>query len=150
LKTIILLSLLTLSSFCHSINIEGTWKSDAKLTMKFNDSHAKLTKIQRLLLSELMGNLIISYKGSTLTSTMPKTTVTTKGKPTDFEGFAEIEKYKIIGETTDTLVLEITSQTGEKNYSILRFENENLYWVYVPHSSNIINVHIREYFVRQK
>ncbi len=104
MRLIYILSLLILSSFCHALSIEGTWKSDYQQTMSFNRSYAKLTAKQDKFLSELMGNMTVMYKDGTATVVMPDTQVTVKGKKRVIKGFTGTSKYRVIGETNDTMV----------------------------------------------
>jgi len=135
----------------YAAELEGTWKSDADLTMAFNRANARLTEKQEKFLSEILGKLTVTYKNGTVYSSMPSTRVTVSGEPRDLDGFSETAAYKIMAQDQDTIVLRITEHDGTCKISLLKFETEDRFWIYLPTSSNQwAQLHMREYFVRQK
>jgi hypothetical protein len=150
-KLILLIAIGLISINAHAVSIDGTWKSDAESTIAFNQANAKLTVKQNRFFSELLGKLTITFKDGIEYSSMPSTMVTVKGEKQNFEGFNRQDKYKIIAQDQNTVVLEIIDDKGKKEISLLKFENEDKFWIYLPISSSIWSqLHIREYFVRQK
>lgn len=107
-KLILLIATGIISINAHAVSsIDGTWKSDAESTIAFNHANAILTIKQDRFLSELLGKLTITFKDGIQYSSMPASVVTVKGEKKDFEGFNKQDKYKIIAQDQDTVVLEI-------------------------------------------
>lgn len=149
LAVTVLMSVVALAGY--AAELEGTWKSDAELTMAFNRANARLTEKQEKFLAEILGKLTVTYKNGTVYSSMPLTRVTVSGKPRDFDGFSETAAYRVVAQDQDTIVLQTTEHDGTSKISLLKFEAEDRYWIYLPTSSNEwAQLHMREYFVRQK
>ena len=147
--TILVLLVAPYSSY--AVELEGAWKSDAAYTERFNEKYAKLKNKQKVFLSELFGNMTVTYKNEIMYQSMPTIKVSVNGIPQDFIGFNKKSSYKIIAKNDDTIVLNITDSEGKSEIALMKFESKDRYWVYLPNSSSKWSqLHIREYFVRQK
>lgn len=148
---IIIFGFIAISCNAFALNLDGTWKSDFNSTVEFNSVNARLEDKQKSFLSELFGKLLVTYDNGVMKLSMPSAKVTVKGQLQDFEGFEQIQTYKVVIKNKDTIVLETTDEEGKKDIALLKFEGEDKYWIYLPTSSNDwMRLHIREYFVRQK
>ncbi len=148
---ILFFSFTVINCNAFALNLDGTWKSDFNSTVEFNTANVKLEDKQRNFLSELFGKLLVTYKNGVMKLSMPSSKVTVKGELQDFEGFEQQQAYKIVIQNKNTIVLETTDEDGKKNIALLKFENEDKYWIYLPNSSDDwMQLHIREFFVRQK
>ena len=82
---------------------------------------------------------------------MPDIKVTVNGEQKDFVGFENKNTYKIIAQNDNTIVLETIDEKGVREIGLLKFINNNKYWIYLPNSNSAWSqIHIREYFVRIK
>jgi hypothetical protein len=151
LKRLILFVCFIFAGNSAALNLEGIWKSDLESTVEFNSANAKLEKRQEEFLLDLLGKLTITYKNGVAYLSMPSTKVTVNGELKDFEGYESTQSYEILAQDKDTIIVEFTGDKDEKDLSLLKFEGEDKYWVYLPNSSSQWSqLHIREYFVREK
>jgi len=91
-------------------------------------------------LSELFGKLLVTYDNGVMKLSMPSAKVTVKGQLQDFEGFEQIQTYKVVIKNKDTIVLETTDEEGKKDIALLKFEGEDKYWIYLPSSVREISI----------
>jgi hypothetical protein len=151
IRLLILLGSLLLAENSAALDLEGVWKSDLDSSMTFNSINAKLEKRQEAFLRDLFGKMTITYKNETAYLNMPSTKVTVNGELRNFTGFKNTQKYRILAQDRDTIIIEFIDGDGKKEISLLKFEGENKYWIYLPNSSSPWSqLHIREYFVRQE
>ena len=122
----------------------GQWKSNAALSMQFNHERAKFEQKTELFLSQILGNLTITFTKNTVGLEMPNIeTQTAEGKKNQLVGFSETHTYNLLGATENSLAIKsIESVTGNESITVYNFEGNNTMWVYSGTS------HLREYFVR--
>ena len=128
----------------------GTWVSDREKTIEFNKKYSILKPIQMEFLSKISGLLTIEYqKGNLSKEHMPKYSYTLNGKEIkNDEEWEETKKYKILGYTESSIIIESVNQIFGKMIYTLQFEDENTYWIYL--SNDISTLHAREYFKKIK
>ena len=125
----------------------GRWKSNKELSSEFNSKQAQLTEDQINFLDQMFGRMEIEYReDGTVEIFIPAHELNLMGKQVSMEESRSSEPVNIIGFDDDTVVFEMEVDYLGKQISIINFENENTYWVYM--SNGITTLHAREYFSR--
>jgi hypothetical protein len=116
------------NSIVHS-KLIGKWISDKEKTMEWIDRNRKLPEKVYNLLYNILGKLIVEIQKDKVI--------------TYYEGTTDEDEVFIIDEDHNSLaVWYFDSITDEYEIQLMRFENDNLYSVYVE------KLEIREYFKR--
>ncbi len=127
--------------------IEGTWKSSAELSNRFNESYAILTDGIKELNSQIYGNSVMTFKSGVVTLESLISQVTIDGETHEWDGSYE-GTYEILGCTEGSIVLKLKVENLEY-LSLIQFNKENTMWIYNGYLFDTGNGHSREYFVRQ-
>ena len=123
----------------------GTWVSDKEKTIKFNEENSILPPKQMEFLSQAAGYLKIEYiDNETTTEYQPKRTLILSGKKYEMDEYKESKKYKILGFTESSIIIQTIDKIFGKMIFTLQFEDDKTYWIYL--SGNISKIHGREYF----
>ena len=116
-------------SFIVHNKLIGRWISDKEKTMEWIDRNRKLPEKVYNLLDNILGKLIVEIQKDKII--------------TNYEGTTDEDEVFIIDEDHNSLaVWYYDSITDEYEIQLIRYENENLYSVYVE------KLEIREYFKR--
>lgn len=151
MKDLVLFFLFVLTFPAQAVSIEGKWRSSGDLTNSYNFKNAVLDEKQREFFSQLIGSMVVEFRDGVSTMYLPTITVSISGEESEFEGFTEVEGYKVIASDKNTVVLETKDHEGSKLISTYHFVDDDTMWVYVAGQSDIFpEINIREYFVRCK
>lgn len=140
----------------------GTWQSDRKQTMAFNEANAKLSPEQTRFRSELLGKLRLTYTKSDVVVRMPDTLVTGQdGKIRPFEAFEDRSKYEIVYcdpymVITRSVLVTDAADEGDSDeadrhplVTVLNMVDDEHFWVYEGRTdSSHVDRHTREYFTK--
>lgn len=125
----------------------GRWKSNKELSSEFNSKQANLTEDQTDFLDQMFGQMEIEYReNGTVEIFIQAHELNLMGKQASMEESRSSEPVNILGFDDDTVVFEMESEYLGKQISIINFEDENTYWIYM--SNDITTLHAREYFSR--
>jgi hypothetical protein len=126
--------------------LSGKWRSDLELTTNFNENHAILTERQKKLFSQLFGQMEVTYlRPGQCEVFMPKNKTDTGNKAIESDESKVVSEFKIIYKNENQIVILYNDCLLGKKVSILNFDNDNTYWIYIG-ESGLFDTHIREYF----
>lgn len=150
-KYILFLLFICFNSFAE-ITLEGTWQSDKEQSLVFLEEHTKIKDKQKIFLSQILGEMTITYNAETVVMTFPTLKVVIDGKKHNLEGFNETSDYKVIFKNKHSIATtSYNPWFNDEEITIYHFVNPNLMWVYSDNSVDTLNdLHFREYFKRIK
>jgi hypothetical protein len=128
----------------------GVWRSDEKMTRKFNDKYSKMSKKPAKMFYQMIGKMVIEYcKDNTLKVSIPENIVErSNGEKYTFEASESEELINIVTYTDDSIVFESENEFLGKLVTTIHFEGKNRYWVYLAEGYS--GIHGREYFRKEK
>lgn len=135
-------------SSCPSL--DGTWRSNHKLTLDYTASYAKIPEHAYEFINQVVGTAEITYSQGVMTmKDVPTREVEISGKSYGWKGTNESVAYVNLGCTPYSVAIKYTMYNQEI-ISLLNFVDNNTYWVYMgsPLLEDVSNS--REYFVKVK
>jgi hypothetical protein len=118
--------------------LEGTWRSDAALSVGEWNKRRPMTDEQAAELMKLFGYLRVTYAGQQITYDFSASPLPGVGE------LSTTGRYTVVArDATSAVILAPNVQTEEISLAHLRFCGPNTYWVHTELSP------LREYFVRE-
>ncbi|MBK8283601.1 MAG: hypothetical protein IPK97_01300 [Ahniella sp.] len=124
-------------------DLEGTWKSDREASINFAEQRGRLKPEQFELLSQMWGNMTVTYDTNTSHFVWPDIEVSVAGKKQRFAGSEELSAYSVVACNSEVIVVTVDLKANEEPAVLtMHFEEYDGFWVYLA------KFNVREYFSR--
>lgn len=129
--------------------LNGTWRSDHDTSIRFATDHAILEPRQHEFLDGALGQLELSFDGTTLRSRLPDLDITIQGRLRHLVGADESFSYRILGADEDSVALLVAKYFGRDRILHIHFVNDDSFWLYSEETNyGLRDLNFREYFQR--
>lgn len=146
MKNTPLLLFISLPTF--AADISGAWELDKEKTEEFNSKYSVQEQLEKVLFA--CSNEVIEFHNGTFQASATDYPCSYQDKNTIVKGHNLKAKYKIVGKTSNSVVIEFVSQDKTKTYGQYHFINPDLVWLYVGDSGELESSNVRRYYRKQK
>jgi len=138
------------TSIACQLELDGRWRSDHDMTMRFNREHVRLEPKTDAFLDALFGNMTLEFKAGELHLRMPDLEVPSNGAIVNFAGFEERKPYETLLCNDIEVVTRSPPQRADRVVATTYyFVAPDVFWVYAGSTDPMLpDLHIREYFRR--